>query len=54
MAEIKLEFTPREQQTAILDFVKESVASNKKFIMIDAPTGCLTKNQKIRIYKLKE
>lgn len=39
MAEIKLEFTPREQQTAILDFVKESVASNKKFIMIDAPTG---------------
>ena len=54
MAEIKLEFTPRPQQEEILQFTKDSISSGKKFIMIDAPTGCLTKNQKIRIYKLKK
>lgn len=54
MAEIKLEYTPRPQQEEILDFVTKSIESKKKFIMVDAPTGCLTKNQKIRIYKLKK
>ena len=39
MAEIKLEFTSRPQQEKILDFVKDSISANKKFIMIDAPTG---------------
>jgi Rad3-related DNA helicase len=36
---IPLEFEPRPQQIQILDFVKDSIAKNKKFIMIDAPTG---------------
>jgi superfamily II DNA or RNA helicase len=54
MPEIKLEYTPRPQQDEILDFVKTSVGADKKFIMIDAPTGCLTKNEKVRIYKLKK
>jgi Rad3-related DNA helicase len=39
MAEIKLEFTPRPQQEQILQFTKDSIENNKKFIMIDAPTG---------------
>ena len=40
MAEIKLEFTPRLQQDQILEFVKDSIQNrDKKFIMIDAPTG---------------
>ena len=39
MAEIKLEYTPRPQQEEILDFVKESIESKKKFIIVDAPTG---------------
>lgn len=51
---ITLDFEPRPQQTQILDFVKSSIADGKKFIMVDAPTGCLTKNEKIRIYKLKK
>jgi hypothetical protein len=54
MAEIQLEFTPRHQQEEILQFTKDSISDGKKFIMIDAPTGCLTKNEKIRIYKLKK
>lgn len=51
---IPLEFEPRQQQVKILDFVKSSIAEKKKFILIDAPTGCLTKNEKVRIYKLKK
>jgi len=39
MAEITLEFTPRQQQDTILSFVKESITADKKFIMLDAPTG---------------
>lgn len=39
MAEIKLEFSPRPQQQEILSFVKDSIAEDKKFIMVDAPTG---------------
>jgi hypothetical protein len=54
MTEIPLEFSPRPQQVEILDFVKSSISEGKKFIMVDAPTGCLTKNEKIRIYKLKK
>jgi Rad3-related DNA helicase len=54
MSKITLDFSPRPQQVQILDFVKSSIKEGKKFIMIDAPTGCLTKNQKIRIYKLKK
>jgi Rad3-related DNA helicase len=54
MSEITLGFEPRPQQVQILDFVKESINDKKKFIMIDAPTGCLTKNEKVRIYKLKK
>lgn len=54
MSDIPLEFEPRAQQVQILDFVKSSISDGKKFIMVDAPTGCLTKNQKIRIYKLKK
>jgi Rad3-related DNA helicase len=33
------DFTPRPQQVKILDFVKDSVSKNKKFILIDSPTG---------------
>jgi len=54
MSDIPLEFSPRPQQVQILDFVKSSIKDGKKFIMVDAPTGCLTKNQKVRIYKLKK
>lgn len=55
MKQIKLKYKPRPQQIEILDFVKDSIQNKeKKFMMIDAPTGCLTKNEKIRIYKLKE
>lgn len=39
MSKIKLEFAPREQQSQILQFVKDSVKDDKKFILIDAPTG---------------
>ena len=39
MSEISLNFEPRPQQTQILDFVKDSIDQDKKFIMIDAPTG---------------
>jgi len=54
MKEFPLRFSPRPQQVEILDFVKDSIDAEKKFIMIDAPTGCLTKNEKVRIYKLKK
>lgn len=54
MADIRLDFTPRPQQQEILEHFKSSIDSEKKFILIDAPTGCLTKNQKVRIYKLKK
>lgn len=37
--EIDLKFSPRPQQTEMLEFVKSSIESGKKFIMIDAPTG---------------
>ena len=40
MKKIKLDFEPRPQQLEILNFVKQSIEEDeKKFIMIDAPTG---------------
>lgn len=39
MKKIKLKYEPRKQQVEILDFVKRSIESDKKFMMIDAPTG---------------
>lgn len=39
MRDIQLKYDPRPEQIEILDFVKESIANDKKFIMIDAPTG---------------
>lgn len=39
MAEITLDFAPRQQQQIILDFVKRSIERGKKFTIIDAPTG---------------
>jgi Rad3-related DNA helicase len=39
MKDIRLKHDPRPQQVEILDFVKESIADEKKFMMIDAPTG---------------
>lgn len=39
MKNIKLKYDPRPQQVEILDFVKRSIESDKKFMMIDAPTG---------------
>jgi len=39
MSKIELKYEPRPQQQQILDFVKNSIASGKKFMMIDAPTG---------------
>jgi ATP-dependent DNA helicase DinG len=36
---IKLSKTPRPQQTELLDFTKQAIMSNKKFILIDAPVG---------------
>lgn len=40
MNKIKLEYDPRPQQVEILDFVKDSIQNqDKKFVMIDAPTG---------------
>ena len=40
MKKINLKYDPRPQQLEILDFVKNSIESeNKKFMMVDAPTG---------------
>jgi len=39
MKNIKLDYDPRSQQIEILDFVKDSIDKDKKFMMIDAPTG---------------
>lgn len=40
MKKINLKYDPRPQQVEILDFVKNSIESeNKKFMMVDAPTG---------------
>lgn len=39
MKQIKLRYDPRPQQIEILDFVKKSIDNDKKFMMIDAPTG---------------
>jgi ATP-dependent DNA helicase DinG len=39
IAPIKLDKTPRPAQTQLLNFTKDCVLSNKKFIMIDAPVG---------------
>ena len=36
---IKLDKTPRPAQIKLLEFTKECVLGNKKFIIIDAPTG---------------
>ena len=51
---IRLDKTPRKEQLELLDFASKTVLSNKKFICINAPTGCLTKNEKINIYILKD
>ena len=37
--EIDLKFSPRPQQTEILEFVKSSIGAGRKFMMVDAPTG---------------
>lgn len=50
---IKIDKTPRPQQIELLDFTKQSILDNNKYIMIDAPVGCLTKNEKINIYIIK-
>lgn len=39
MKRIKLRYDPRPQQIEMLDFVKKSIESDKKFMLIDAPTG---------------
>jgi ATP-dependent DNA helicase DinG len=39
MKKIKLKYEPRPQQIEILEFVKTSIESDTKFVMIDAPTG---------------
>ena len=39
MAEIRLDFSPRDQQKEMLLFTTSAINSGKKFIMIDAPTG---------------
>ena len=39
MSVLPLKYTPRHQQSEILNFFKKSVANNKKFILLDAPTG---------------
>jgi len=39
MRNIKLEHDPRPQQIEMLDFVKQSIEDDKKYITIDAPTG---------------
>jgi hypothetical protein len=49
-----LDREPRPVQKQLLDFTVDCVKSNKKFIIVDAPTGCLTKNEKINIYILKD
>lgn len=36
---IKLDKTPRLEQLELLDFTKESILSNNKYILLDAPTG---------------
>ncbi len=51
---IKLDKTPRPAQIKLLEFIKESIKSNHKGIIVDAPVGCLTKNEKINIYVLKD
>lgn len=52
--DISLDKTPRPQQIKLLEFTKQSIKDNNKFILIDAPPGCLTKNEKINIYILKD
>ena len=37
--QISLKYKPREEQQQMLDFTIESIKSNKKFILIDAPVG---------------
>ena len=39
MRDIILKYDPRPQQVEILDFVKDSIDKDIKFMMIDAPTG---------------
>lgn len=39
MKDIKLKYEPRPEQDSILEFVKDSIDKEKKFMMIDAPTG---------------
>lgn len=39
LSQLKLDKTPRPQQIELLEFVKQSIGNNKKYCMIDAPTG---------------
>mgnify|MGYP000983764070 CR=1 FL=1 len=46
---------PRKEQLDMVEFCRDSIiAKKKKVMMIDAPTGCLTRNEKINIYILKD
>lgn len=51
---IVLDKTPRPEQIELLEFTKKSIKENNKFVLLQAPTGCLTKNEKINIYIIKE
>lgn len=51
---ISLDKTPRPDQVKMLEFTKQSIKDNNKFILLDAPVGCLTKNEKINIYIIKK
>lgn len=39
ISKIRLDKKPRPQQTQLLEFTKQSILDNNKFIMIDAPVG---------------
>lgn len=54
LKKLRVDKKPRPIQIELLEFAKQSVLSNNKYIIIDAPTGCLTKNEKINIYILKD
>jgi hypothetical protein len=54
LKKLRVDKKPRPIQIELLEFAKQSVLANNKYIIIDAPTGCLTKNEKINIYILKD
>lgn len=39
LKDIQVTTTPRPQQTELLEFTKDAILGNKKFIVLDAPTG---------------